>query len=215
MKRLFLIGLATLALGILAACSNSTEESKAQSDKPSETTSSSQDASSDSTNMDSIDEASTESSSAKDGNTKIHKQADSASKGSKEENSSKSDVPVSKKPQLTKDEYLKKLNEMEEEDRHSEVGETTVELEKQEAERYKKWDKELNEIYAVLKEQLSPEQMDKVREEQRNWVKERDETAKESSLKYKGGTYEALEYVATQASLTRERCYALVAKYMS
>lgn len=50
------------------------------------------------------------------------------------------------------------------------------------AERYKNWDKELNEIYGVLKEQ-----MDKLIEEQRNWVKQRDEASKEASLKYKGG----------------------------
>lgn len=113
-----------------------------------------------------------------------------------------------------KEKYLKKLNEMEEADRNLESGTTMVELEEQEVERYKKWDTELNEIYGLLKEQLSTEQMDKLREEQRNWIKHRDEAAREASLKYKGGSMEALEYVATQASLTRERCYELVAKYM-
>jgi len=113
-----------------------------------------------------------------------------------------------------KDEYLKKLNEMEEEDRNLEAGTSMVEMEEQEAERYKKWDVELNKIYGVLKEQLSTEEMDELREEQRNWIKFRDEAAKEASLKYKGGSTESLEYVATQASLTRERCYVLVAKYM-
>ncbi|TQR17482.1 lysozyme inhibitor LprI family protein [Psychrobacillus soli] len=113
-----------------------------------------------------------------------------------------------------KEEYLKKLNEMEEADRNTEAGTTMVELKEQEAERYRKWDVELNEIYGVLKEQLSTEQMDKLREEQRNWLIRRDEIAKEASLKYKGGSMESLEYVATLASLTRERCYELVAKYM-
>ena len=59
-------------------------------------------------------------------------------------------------------------------------------MERQEAERYKNWDKELNEIYGVLKEQLSIEQMDKLRVEQRNWVEHRNEVAKESSLRYEG-----------------------------
>lgn len=113
-----------------------------------------------------------------------------------------------------KDEYLQKLNEMEEEDRNAEAKTTMVEMEKQEAERFKKWDDELNKIYGILKEQLSPDKMDNLREEQRNWIKHRDEEAKESSLKYKGGSTESLEYVATQASLTRERCYELVAHYM-
>jgi len=114
-----------------------------------------------------------------------------------------------------KDEYLKRLNEMEEADRYAEVKTTTAEMIEQEAERYKKWDGALNEIYGILKRQLSTEQMDKLREEQRNWIKQRDEMAKESSLKYKGGSMESLEYVAAQASLTRERCYELVAKYIN
>ncbi|UOR11113.1 lysozyme inhibitor LprI family protein [Halobacillus amylolyticus] len=87
-------------------------------------------------------------------------------------------------------------------------------MEEQEEERYKNWDKALNEIYGVLKEQLSPEQMDQLTEEQRNWVEFRDEAAKEASLEYEGGSTESLEYVATQASLTKERCYELVANYM-
>ncbi|MDQ1143907.1 uncharacterized protein YecT (DUF1311 family) [Bacillus sp. SORGH_AS 510] len=113
-----------------------------------------------------------------------------------------------------KDQYLKKLNEMEEADKNEEAKSTMVEMEEQESERYKKWDVALNEIYGVLKEQLDTEQMDQLKEEQRKWIKHRDEAAKEASLKYKGGTTEALEYVATQATLTRERCYELVAKYM-
>lgn len=113
-----------------------------------------------------------------------------------------------------KEEYLKKLNDMEESDKNAETGTTMVELNEQAAERYKKWDLELNEIYGVLKKQLSTEQLNKLKEEQRNWIKHRDEVAKEASLKYKGGSMESLEYVATQANLTQERCYELVEKYL-
>lgn len=114
----------------------------------------------------------------------------------------------------SKDQYLAELNKMEEADRNEAAGTTMVELEQQEAARYKKWDQKLNEIYGVLKEQLSTEQMDQLKEEQRSWVQQRDAKAKQSSLQYEGGSSEQLEYVTTQASLTRERCYALVAKYM-
>ena len=76
------------------------------------------------------------------------------------------------------------------------------------------WDALLNEVYGVLKEQLSTEEMDQLRTEQRNWIKHRDETALKASLKYKGGTQEHLEYVAVLANLTEERCYQLVANYM-
>ncbi|MRG88113.1 DUF1311 domain-containing protein [Salinibacillus xinjiangensis] len=91
---------------------------------------------------------------------------------------------------------------------------TTLAMEEEEAYRYEVWDVELNKIYGILKEQLSQEQFDELREEQRNWIIQRDEKAKEASLKYKGGTMESLEYVAAQANLTRDRCYELVEDYL-
>ena len=123
-------------------------------------------------------------------------------------------VDKNESPESSKDEYLKKLNKMEEADRNAEAKTTTTEMVEQEEERYRTWDDELNKIYGLLEEQLENDQMDQLREEQRKWVQQRDETAKNSSLKYKGGSMEQLEYVAALASLTRERCYLLVAKYM-
>lgn len=113
-----------------------------------------------------------------------------------------------------KAEYLKKLNEMEESDRNSDAGTTMVEMKEQEEARYKKWDAELNAIYGILEEQLGTEEMEELRSEQQDWITYRDKTAKEASDKYEGGTMAPLEYVATQAQLTRERCYELVAEYM-
>ena len=114
----------------------------------------------------------------------------------------------------TKTEYLDRLNQMEEADRQIEPESTMPDLEEQEAERYQKWDDELNQIYAILTEQLSPEKMEELRVEQREWVANRDEEALVSSLDYEDDETEALEYVATQATLTRERCYVLVSEYM-
>ncbi|MFJ8066389.1 lysozyme inhibitor LprI family protein [Psychrobacillus sp. NPDC096426] len=156
------------------------------------------------------DELSTKSNNDSSGNDSTQNRDEDSSNADRTENSLEDADDTKSK----KEEYLKILNDMEEADRYSNVGTTMLELEEQEAERNKKWDVELNQIYGVLKEQLGTEQMDKLREEQRNWVKHRDEIAKESSLKYKGGSMESLEYVATQAILTRERCYELIAKYM-
>ncbi|MCD5323349.1 MULTISPECIES: lysozyme inhibitor LprI family protein [Pontibacillus] len=113
-----------------------------------------------------------------------------------------------------KTKYLTELNKMNDADHMAEAKTTMVEMEKQEQARYEKWDKKLNEIYGVLEEQLSQEEMDQLREKQRKWIRYRDEAAKEASLKYEGGSTERLEYVATEASLTRERCFELVAHYM-
>ncbi|ALC89264.1 hypothetical protein AM500_05290 [Bacillus sp. FJAT-18017] len=201
-KRLLVIGVLTAAFGVLAACGKPAEESSSQQVNGAGPSSSELDGDGSGEQELVLTEQVTIVN--EDGTTEIYS----------EDNSISASSDRSQGTESLKDEYLKKLNEMEEEDRHSAVGTTTTELEEQEAERFEKWDKELNEVYRLLEEQLNPEQMEKVREEQRSWVKQRDEAAKESSLKYKGGSHEELEYVATQAILTRERCYALVARYM-
>ncbi|MEK4516138.1 lysozyme inhibitor LprI family protein [Paenibacillus sp. FSL H8-0122] len=79
---------------------------------------------------------------------------------------------------------------------------------------HERWDKALNEIYQELKVQLSEADMAKLKEEQLSWIKERDKAAEDAAAKYKGGTMEGLEYAATLASVTKERCYKLVELYM-
>lgn len=79
---------------------------------------------------------------------------------------------------------------------------------------HERWDKALNEIYQALQKQLSESEMAALKEEQLNWIKERDKAAEEAAAKYKGGTMEGLEYAATLASVTKERCYKLVELYM-
>ncbi|GEN83246.1 hypothetical protein SLU01_15580 [Sporosarcina luteola] len=117
-----------------------------------------------------------------------------------------------------KKEYHKKLA-----DTNKEVNEirkkyaddsSTYAMKKVEGDRYDLWDELLNEIYGVLKEQLSTEEMDQLRDEQRSWIKQRDNAAKEASLKFEGGTAEQLEYIVVLANLTEERCYELVETYM-
>ena len=115
-----------------------------------------------------------------------------------------------------KEEYLIKVgNTKEEAEKLEATDSSTYAMKKVENDRWEMWDELLNQIYGVLKEQLSPKEMDQLREEQRNWVKYRDDSALEASLKYKGGTQEHLEYVAVLASLTEERCYELIENYMN
>lgn len=191
LKQVIILAISVVSILLLSACGSSVVESKAALSKKSDTNF---------TNEESADDNSS------DENKPIDE--DSAPETAIEDTSDT-------QAELNKDAYLKKLNEMEKADRFAESKSTTVELIEQETERYEKWDKELNDIYGLLKEQLSPEQMDSLRNEQRKWITERDKKAREESFKYKGGSMEPLEYVATQATFTRERCYELVAKYMN
>ncbi|MDP4099437.1 DUF1311 domain-containing protein [Paenibacillus sp. P96] len=117
----------------------------------------------------------------------------------------------------TKQEYLQKLDEVEESladlKALNEEG-TTVSMNKAAEETYKRWDTALNEIYSELKQQLPDSEMAALKEEQLNWIQQRDETAAKEAAQYEGGTMEGLQYVATQAGVTKERCYELVEEYM-
>lgn len=80
---------------------------------------------------------------------------------------------------------------------------------------YEMYDKELNNIYSLLQQELSPEIMDSLEQEEIKWIEEKEKAAKEESLKYKGGTF---EFVADKISLyeaTKNRCYELVNTYMT
>lgn len=91
---------------------------------------------------------------------------------------------------------------------------TTASMREAAAEEYTRWDTALNEIYAELKRQLSKPAMDELRQAQREWILHRDATAKKESAEFRGGSMEPVQYVSTQARVTRERCYELVEQYM-
>src|SRR5690606_2563462 len=208
MKKKFAFLPIIIIVVLLAACGDKTKESNAEPDNTSGGITQESEVKND--GVEKIEENSGEEGIAEnDDSVELAEQEETEQSDAEASEQSETEVVESKK-----EDYLKKLNEMQEADRNSEVGTTVAELEKQEAKRYEKWDAELNEIYRLLEGQLSSDEMEQLREEQRSWIKERDEIAKESSEKYKGGSTEALEYVATQAELTRERCFTLVAQYM-
>lgn len=116
----------------------------------------------------------------------------------------------------TKQAYLQKLEDVE--NSLSDLEELDAgdmeEMNEAAAERYKRWDKALNEIYGALKKQLSKEEMAKLKQEQLKWIKHRDDQSEEAASDNEGGTLESFARVSTQAELTRERCYELVKTYM-
>lgn len=139
----------------------------------------------------------------------------------KEGSQSKIESTNEAKPKVNfiKDEgyYLKMLNDIEKNlsdlDYLYSDG-VTANMRKAESEKYKKWDDALNEIYEVLKKQLSKTEMEKLKKEQLDWIKYRDNSAEKSAAEFKGGTLEGLQYISTSAELTKERCYELVKDYI-
>jgi uncharacterized protein YecT (DUF1311 family) len=79
---------------------------------------------------------------------------------------------------------------------------------------HKEWDYKLNNIYGILKVQLSTSDMKKLQNEEIQWIKDRDAKAKKDAAEMAGGSMEKVLYEGSLAKSTRERCYELVDKYM-
>ncbi|MDU2686412.1 MAG: lysozyme inhibitor LprI family protein [Paeniclostridium sordellii] len=116
-----------------------------------------------------------------------------------------------------KNEYINKLNSTEEGmsdlDYLYENG-TTGEMVEAEATKLKRWDNMLNEIYSLLKTQLTESEMNELRNKQRSWIEYRDKTAENEASENTGGTLYNVVYNGSLARLTKERCYELVNTYM-
>jgi uncharacterized protein YecT (DUF1311 family) len=80
---------------------------------------------------------------------------------------------------------------------------------------YEKYDDALNEIYALLKKELSPEVMAELKSEQVKWIEEKEAKAEKERLKYEGGTFENVAWYISLYESTKDRCYELVEEYMT
>ncbi|MFA1819966.1 lysozyme inhibitor LprI family protein [Virgibacillus oceani] len=212
-NRKFLMIILTAAIVIVSACGQSSAEPDDQSpnrDSAQETNDNATDEDTANESEDPIENASEEADTQSDAEEETANQSAENEEGSSKSNSSNNEVTESKK-----DEYVQKLADTKEITEELEASDSsTYALKEVENERWDIWDELLNEIYGVLEEQLSSGEMDQLREEQREWIELRDESALEASLEYKGGTQEHLEYVSVLANMTEERCYELVEDYM-
>ena len=77
------------------------------------------------------------------------------------------------------------------------------------------WEHELNEVYQVLRERLSTEEMEALKILEVEWIKERDLYAEKVSAKssMKNVQNQNPEYIRAVAEKTKERCYWLVSEY--
>lgn len=69
---------------------------------------------------------------------------------------------------------------------------------------YELWDNELNSLWNRIKEK------DKLLEEQREWIKEKEKKVKEAGAEYEGGSMKPLVESMEAAKITKERVYILV-----
>lgn len=80
---------------------------------------------------------------------------------------------------------------------------------------FEMYDEELNEIYALLKKELSPNIMEDLKAEQIEWIDQKEDKANEERLEYEGGTFENVALYMSLYKSTKERSYELVNNYMT
>lgn len=113
-----------------------------------------------------------------------------------------------------RDEYMQKISSAQIEADSVYYGETTYEMNTGSAKVFKIWDDLLNEIYSELKNQLNTNDMNSLKEKQREWINQRDSYAKQIASEFEGGSMYSMVYTDSQSLKTKERCYELVERYM-
>ncbi|WP_238917898.1 lysozyme inhibitor LprI family protein [Clostridium sp. YIM B02555] len=80
---------------------------------------------------------------------------------------------------------------------------------------YNEWDKELNEIYGLLGQELSSDEMKRLNKEETLWITQKENRAKKSEeLQGVGSQLGKIGYQASLSYSTQSRCYELVYRYM-
>ena len=69
-------------------------------------------------------------------------------------------------------------------------------------------------IYKVIKEQLSEKKYEIFKNQEISWLDERDKKAEDNANKFEGMDFAQVEYNLSLAKLTKERCYKLVNEYL-
>ena len=131
----------------------------------------------------------------------------------KEEKQEVESIPVMSQ----KAEYLDKLKGAELNEKAAEIGDNLsddYQLLSDMHDNQQLWDGLLNEIYGVLKTQLSQTEMGQLKKEQLQWIETRDATAQKVYDESGLGLLSEIFHAETLGRMTKERCYELVNGYM-
>lgn len=93
-------------------------------------------------------------------------------------------------------------------------AETQLEMNLYSGDLYQLWDDELNSLWKRLSKELTPEMKKKVLNQQRAWIKRKDENVKSAGDMVDGGSIQPLVHNSRAAEMTRTRVYVL-AKYLA
>ena len=86
-------------------------------------------------------------------------------------------------------------------------------MNRESAEEYQLWDKELNYVYKSIYSKLTVARQKELKKSELAWRKKRDRKAKKSAGEMEGGTLYPLIYNNTMTKLTKQRIKWLIEKY--
>ncbi|MGM0751702.1 MAG: lysozyme inhibitor LprI family protein [Bacillota bacterium] len=207
-----IIGALTFLVVFMSACSHSNEEDASNLEPdtiPASTDDSSQ-----------SNDSSTENTVTSDNDRKSQSEESSMEDSSAKVDSSQEEGGTPKTKVPGRKDYLNKLDNIQKEldampdKKDSDKGVTNA-MKNYYGVSYEKYDGALNEIYALLEKELSPEVMKELKAEQLRWIEQKEEKAEKERLKYEGGTFENVAWYISLYESTKDRCYELVNEYMT
>ena len=112
-------------------------------------------------------------------------------------------------------EYMKKLKYLDNLEAKINLAPTTRGMVDASDETLKAWDNELNKIYSLLINKQSAEDNKKLRSEQRQWLKEKDEKANDSTAEYDGASTSIVFFNTSLIESTKQRTLELISRYFN
>lgn len=126
---------------------------------------------------------------------------------------SSGEVPEVKLTAYTKAELIAQLDELATQESHREY-QSDYQMIEDFGYNYQLWDQALNQIYTQIKMQSTESDFAKIRDEQRQWIADRDAAAQTRYDEEGGGSLSRMVKVENLFTFTKERCYELVNTYM-
>lgn len=89
-----------------------------------------------------------------------------------------------------------------------------VEMNQISCDRYQVWDKQLNDLWTYLKQTLPKNEMKTLTQEQRKWIKQKEDYAKKEASDWEGGSMQTMIECGALTKQTRERVVELMRDYI-
>ncbi|MBQ2114989.1 MAG: DUF1311 domain-containing protein, partial [Lachnospiraceae bacterium] len=87
---------------------------------------------------------------------------------------------------------------------------TTMEMLDNASDRFKLADDLLNNLWILIKYNTDEAEFEEILNEQREWLKKRDQKADEAADSWEGGSFASVDFADTKAEMTMERCKELL-----